>query len=201
MAYGPGVTRLYHREKAGRPPRVRWALEEVGAPYEYVVMSADEAAAGEHRQRHPLGRVPVLETEDGYLFESAAICLQIADLHPEVDLIPAPGTHERGEVYQWTVFAMSELESAVLGVYRAKQGSDPDASATAQGRLEAVLEALEQHLDGKEYLVAGRFTIADIVVGGVLTTAGRLEMLPVSSGVSGYLDRLDSRAAKQRAYA
>jgi glutathione S-transferase len=97
---------------------------------------------------------------------------------------------------------MSELESAVLGVYRAKQGSDPDATATAQGRLTTVLEAIERHLEGRDYLVADRFTIADVVVGGVLTTAKRIELLPAaSSGLADYLDRLDSRPAKQRAYA
>jgi glutathione S-transferase len=64
-----------------------------------------------------------------------------------------------------------------------------------------VLEALERHLDGREYLVADRFTIADVVVGGVLTTTARLELLPAGSGAAGYLDRLDSRPAKQRAYA
>jgi len=195
------VIRLYDREKAGRPPRVRWALEEVGASYEYVLMSPEEGARDEHRQRHPLGRVPVLETEDGYLFESAAICLQLADMHPDANLIPAPGTQERGEVYQWTIFAMSELEPAVIQVYRAMQGADAQAIVAAKERMATVFGALERHLDGRSYLVADGFTIADVVVGGVLSTARRLELLPVGSGLSGYLERLDLRPAKQKAYA
>ena len=85
------MQRLYHREGAGRPPRVRWALEEVGAPYDFVVMDSEAGRGEEHAQRHPLVRVPVLETDDGMLFESAALCLHIADLHPDAGLIPAPG--------------------------------------------------------------------------------------------------------------
>lgn len=70
----------------------------------------------------------------------------------------------------------------------------------AKERVAAVFGALERHLDGRSYLVADRFTIADVVVGGVLSTARRLELLPVGSGLSGYLERLDFRPAKQKAY-
>ena len=75
------VHRLFQRQGAGRPPRVRWALEEVGAPYEYVVMTKENGLLDEHRSRHPLGRVPVFDCDEGQLIESAAICLHIADLH------------------------------------------------------------------------------------------------------------------------
>src|SRR5437667_1810 len=126
------MLRLHHREKAGRPFRVRWALEEAGADYDFAVMTQEEGAGDEHKQRHPLGRVPVLETDDGFLFESAALCLQVADLHPGAKLIPPPGTYERGLVYQWTVFAMSELEPAVIRAYSAAP------SRAASGRRSSV---------------------------------------------------------------
>jgi glutathione S-transferase len=89
------MMRLYHREHAGRPIRVAWVLEELGEPYEITVMTREESNGEEHRVRHPLGRVPVLEDDDGFVFESAAICLHLADLHPNAGLAPAPGTHER----------------------------------------------------------------------------------------------------------
>jgi glutathione S-transferase len=73
-------------------------------------MTREESKGEEHRVRHPLGRVPVLE--EGFVFESAAICLHLADLHPHAGLAPAPGTHERcsrraGCVYS-TVDAMTD---------------------------------------------------------------------------------------------
>ena len=73
------MMRLYHREHAGRPIRVAWMLEELGEPYEVTVMTREESKGEEHRARHPLGRVPVLEDDEGFVFESAAICLHLAD--------------------------------------------------------------------------------------------------------------------------
>ena len=91
--------RIFHREYAGRPIRVAWTLEELGEPYELTTMTREEGKGAEHLARHPLGRVPVLEDGEGTLFESAAICLHLADLHPEAGLIPSLGSHERALVY------------------------------------------------------------------------------------------------------
>jgi hypothetical protein len=65
--------RVYHRVGAGRPIRVVWALEEVGADYELVMITPEEGRSQEHLARHPLGRVPVLEDEHGPMFESTAL--------------------------------------------------------------------------------------------------------------------------------
>jgi glutathione S-transferase len=196
------VQRLYQREGAGRPPRVRWALEEAGAPYEYVVLTKDEGRSDEHAARHPLKRVPALESDEGTLFESAALCLQIADLYPEAGLIPATTTHARGQVYQWSFFAMTELEPAVLRAYIEIHATvpDPEAVAKAEARLAKIAAALAGALDGRDYLVDDRFTIADVVMGGVLHSARRLELMPDSPVLHAYLARLDGREAKQRAY-
>jgi glutathione S-transferase len=194
------MLRLHHRDKAGRPLRVRWALEEAGADYEFAVMTQEEGKGEEHKQRHPLGRVPVLETDDGYLFESAALCLQVADLHPSANLIPPPGTYERGLVYQWTVFAMSELEPAIIRAYTAVRDGDAERTKSTHERLTKALAALERSLEGKEFVTGDDFTIADVVVGGVLVTARRWELLAHSPNVNAYLDRLNARPAKKRAY-
>src|ERR1019366_3742256 len=93
--------RIYHRRGAGRPIRIVWTLEELGVSYDLVTLTSEEAAAGEHRLRHPLGRVPVLEDDEGTVFESTALCLHVADLHPDAGLAPAVGTRDRALVYQW----------------------------------------------------------------------------------------------------
>jgi glutathione S-transferase len=195
------VLRLHHREKAGRPARVRWALEEAGADYEFAVMTQEEGKGEAHKERHPLGRVPVLETDDGNLFESAALCLQVADLYPEANLIPPLGTYERGLVYQWTVFAMSELEPAIIRAYAAAQSGDVERTETTQDRLTNIFVALENALDGHDFITGDDFTIADVVVGGVLVAAARRELMPDSPNLKAYVDRLDARPAKQRAFA
>lgn len=195
------MQRLYQRQGAGRPPRVRWALEEAGAPYDYVVMTSEEGKGDGHAGRHPLGRVPVLETADGLLFESAALCLHVADSYPDAALIPATGSFERAQVYQWAFFAMTELEPAVIRAYLALRGDDGERAAKAAERLTTVARALDEALDGQSYLLGGRFSIADVIVGGVFESARRYELLPDLSGARAYLERLDARPAKQRAYA
>ena len=193
------MLRLFHREKAGRPARVRWLLEEIGAPYEYVVMTAEEAASQAHRARHPLGRVPVLETDDGFQFESTAICLQLADMYPEAGLIPATGTFERGEVYTWSIFAMTEVEPYALRTWQAARAGAPDEELRRQSADR--LAAVEDRLRGREFVAGERFTVADIVLGAVLLICRRVEQLPPNATLDGYLARLDERPAKQRAYA
>ena len=70
--------------------RVLWTLEELGQPYELELMTYEQGKSEEHFARHPLGRVPVIDDGEGYVFESAAICMQLADLHPEGAMIGPP---------------------------------------------------------------------------------------------------------------
>lgn len=193
--------RIYHRDHAGRPIRAAWTLEEAGSPYEIVKMTYEEGKGEEHRARHPLGRVPVLEDDSGrLLFESAAICLQIADSHPQAGLIPAPGTYERGLVYQWAVFGPAELEPPLIESAVHAQ-SDPERSAKAQHRFEKAVEAVAGALGGEEFLVGEDFTVADVMVGSALAftvRAGRPDLLPES--LQSYVGRLRERPAYERAF-
>ena len=110
--YVAPMLHIFHREYAGRPIRVAWTLEELGQPYDVTVMNYEEGIGEAHRGRHPLGRVPVLQSDDGFVFESTAICLHLADSHPDGGLIAPSGTHERALAYQWSCFAPAELRAA-----------------------------------------------------------------------------------------
>ncbi|HEY0515898.1 MAG TPA: glutathione S-transferase family protein [Solirubrobacteraceae bacterium] len=193
--------KLYHREHAGRPIRVAWTLEEAGQPYELVRMSSDEGKGPEHLDRHPLGKVPVLDDDQGYVFESAAICMHLADLNPQAELMPAPGTHERALVYQWAVFAPSELEPTLLesAIWAER---DPERSAKAAKRFADRASAVSVALGDNDYLLAGTFTVADILVATALEFARRAGLADaVSAGnLDAYLERARARPAFQRAY-
>jgi glutathione S-transferase len=192
--------RVFHRERAGRPIRIVWTLEEVGAPYELTVMTREEGRGQEHLSRHPLARVPVLEDGEGFVFESAALCLHVADLNPEAGLVPAPGTHDRALVYQWTCYAPAELEPPLFEAWT-RADSDPDRAAAARERFSAAADAVAASLDGADYLVAGRFSVADIMVGSALmftTRAGISDLLPTT--LTDYIARLAQRPAFQRAF-
>ena len=56
----------------------------------------------------------MLEDDEGFVFESAAICLHLADLYPDAGLAPAPGTRDRALVYQWAVFVPAEVEPPLI---------------------------------------------------------------------------------------
>lgn len=193
--------RVLHREHAGRPIRVAWTLEELGEPYEITTMTREESRGEEHLARHPLGRVPVLEHDEAFVFESAAICLYLADLHPEAGLIGNLGTHDRALVYQWAVFSPAEVEPPLIeaAIYQQK---DPERAGLAQKRLRAATSAVADALEGNEFLVGDRFSVADVLIGSVMSwpaRAGFPEILP--GGVSAYVERLTQRPAFQRAEA
>jgi glutathione S-transferase len=193
--------RIYHRVGAGRPLRALWALEETELPYDLTILSAEEAKEPEHLARHPLGRVPVLETDDGtMLFESTALCLHIADLGHEAGLIGAPGSVERALATQWMIFAMTEIEPPLIATYRLRD-SHGELAEAAVSRCNTALAVLDRALDGHDYLVADRFSIADIVAGEVVRSPSRLGVELQGANLIAYLDRLEQRPARQRAAA
>jgi len=188
--------RLFHIPGT-RSTRVLWMLEEIGVPYELTIMSREERQTGEHRGRHPLGRVPVLEDDDGFVFESAALCLHLADLHPRADLIPPPGTHERALAYQWTLFGMTELEPAIIETRRGQD--DPARAEAGAERFRVSVGPIEDALARHTHLVGDRFCVADLVCGAVLIfakSAGLTDGLP---NTNDYLARLEERPARARA--
>lgn len=192
--------RIYNRSKAGRPIRVVWTAEELGLEYELVTLSRAECSEAAHRARQPLGRVPALEDDDGLLFESAALCLHLADQHPEAGLIPALGTRNRALVYQWTFFAMTEVESDVLDMLRYRETAPAAADAGAE-RVRASLAVLDAALTGQDVLVGGRFTVADIVVSAVVSIAESFAGIPLEGRLAEYAAELAQRPARQRAAA
>jgi len=192
--------RLYHVPNT-RSTRVLWLLEEIGPPYDLTVMTADERRREEHVARHQLGRVPVIEDDDGFVFESLAILLHIADQHPDAGLIPPLGSHDRALVYQWSVFAMTELEPAVLAVFSARRAEDEERLATATSEFADAAAVVERALGDGEYLVGDRFTVADLVCAAVLMFARRAELTESLPRIGAYLERIELRPARQRALA
>jgi glutathione S-transferase len=179
--------------------RALWMLEEIGAPYEITLMCGEEGSGEEHRARHPLGRVPVLEDDEGFVFESTAICLHLADLHPQAGLLPPVGTHERALAYQWSCFAPAELEPPLIEAAIFRE-ADPDRAAKALERFVAAAGAVAGALAGSEYIVGGRFGVADVLVGTALFIPERAGFPEeVSEHLKAYVARLRERPAYLRA--
>src|SRR5437764_5434854 len=161
--------RLYYMPRT-RSSRMLWVLEEIGAPYDLTDIKGAQRRSEEHLLRHPLGRVPALELEDGAtMFESAAICLQLADLKPSAGLIGPVGSTERGLVYQWVVFAVSELEGPLFRWIRELGEGVIDSPASKRFAEAAV--ALQSALAERDWLVDARFSVADVMCASVLQGA------------------------------
>lgn len=190
---------LFHSPNS-RSARVRWLLEELDIEYAIKLVPREERTSDEHRRRHPLGRVPALETDQGTIFETAAICLHLAEQHPEAGLLPPEGSFDRALVYQWISFGLTEIEPPTADVRR-HADSDPERAETARERVRAAIGVITGVLDGREYLLGRNLSVADILCGSALFGARRLELTADVPAVEAYLDRLEARPARQRAYA
>jgi glutathione S-transferase len=191
---GPALpARLYYMPRT-RSSRVLWLLEETGEPYELTEITGAQRRSAEHLERHPLGRVPALELSDGTtMFESAAICLQLADLVPAARLIPPLGSPGRALVYQWVVFAVTELEAPLFRWIR-ELGEGVTESA-ARERFTAAAGVMESALHGREWLLGADFSVADVMCASVLEGAGSRKLLEAWPGLEAYLRRCASRPA------
>ena len=191
--------RLYYMPRT-RSSRALWMLEEIGARYELTEIAGAERRSAAHLDRHPLGRVPTLELEDGtIMFESAAICLQLADLHPEAGLTAALGSSERALVYQWVLFAMTELEGPLFRWLAELR--DGVTESPASQRFSDAAAALEAALDGHDWVLGERFTAADVLCASILSGANSRELLEPWPGLRAYVARAEARPAYARAAA
>jgi glutathione S-transferase len=179
---------------------VLWLLEEIGAPYDPTEIRGAERRSEEHLRRHPLGRVPALQLADGAtIFESAAICLQLADLNPAAELIGPVGSTARGLVYQWVVFAVSELEGPLFR-WIGELGKGVTDSP-AHDRFADAATAMQSALADRDWLVEGRFSVADVMCASVLQGADARGLLGPWPALEAYVRRSEARPAYARAAA
>ena len=191
--------RLYYMPRT-RSSRVLWLLEEIGAPYDLTEIRGAERRSDEHLGRHPLGRVPALELGDGTtMFESAAICLQLADLNPDSGLIGPVGSTERALVYQWVLFAVSELEAPLFRWIR--ELGEGVTNSPAGDRFTQAAVAMQSVLAEGEWLVDDRFSVADVMCASVLQGANARGLLRPWPALEAYVQRGEGRPAYARAAA
>ena len=166
------MVKLYGTSKS-RSARCLWALEELGVKYEHEPVAVADAKSAAHLQRNPIGHVPVLEDNGLFICESMAINLYLAEKYGKNSLWPA-SVEDHGRVYQWSFYAMTELEPHLLAILRhklflpAEQRSD-QAVKDATEALKAPLAVLDGVLGRHENLLGSAFTIADLNVASVLS--------------------------------
>jgi glutathione S-transferase len=189
---------------ASRTFRCLWAAEEAGLAYENVPWSTKgpEIKDAAYLAINPNGTIPALADDGFNLFESLAINFYLA--RKSGQLLPADA---RGEalVLQWTLWAATECEPHIGNWYYHTQmlppaERKPEVAADAAARLPRRLQILDDALAGRDHLVGGDFTLADLNVAAVLFRAPQFG-LDAYPNVKAWHARCLARPAAQRAIA
>jgi len=191
-----------HEYGPTRSARCLWMLRELGVPFQAVEVDLPrgEHKSAEYLALNPFGRVPVLQDGELVIFESAAICLYLADKHPEKGLAPKPGTPARARHDQWVFFVMTELDQPLWRIRRhtvlyAEERRIPGEVANARADFAEAALVLQGELEQRPYLGGERFSVADILAAHTLfwsTWNGLLKGFPT---LQAWLDRQLEREA------
>lgn len=185
-----------------RDMRVRWALEEVGQPYDVRLVTFDALKETAHLALNPFGQIPTFEDGDLALFESGAIVLHIAENHQ--GLLPA-GANARARAIMWMFAALTTIEPPILELESTRyhdRGKPWGASRVqeVEDRIAPRLAALSAALGDRDWLEGG-FTAGDLVMVGVLNRIKGSAMLAAHPNLLAYVARAEARPAFQRAFA
>jgi glutathione S-transferase len=182
-----------------RSLRVRWTLQEIGAPFESVVVDLTQGA---HREPHylkvnPAGKIPALIDGDLVLTESAAIVSYLAEKFPEKRLLPQ-SPKVRAEHNRWLFFTVTELEQPLWRiarhtfVYPEAQRLEADA-AIARREFREMAAVIEAHMTDREFVVGDHVTVADFVLAYTLDWANEETLLEDAPTLHDYMERMYRR--------
>ncbi len=148
-------------------------LEEIAMPYELRLVDRDnnEHKSADYLKLNPSGLIPVLVDGDLALTEAAAICLYLADRHPESGLAPALGTPERAQFYKWLMYLTNTLQAELITYFYPHRLGGESAKAIvqahAEARIDGMLDLIENQLatnaanTKSAWLIGRQYTVAD----------------------------------------
>ncbi|WP_199275328.1 glutathione S-transferase family protein [Sinorhizobium glycinis] len=215
------VTLTFYTNPNSRGRIVRWMLEEIGQPYETVVIDYQKASAFDEwggaalerpvsgdpndervrffTQVNPMGKVPAIVHDGHAVAESGAIIAYLAETFPQAGLAPTP--EERADYYRWMFFAAGPIEQAVTN-HRAKFVPAPEQEFFfGYGSYKRTLDELERAVQAHPFIAGDRFTAADIYIGSHIGWGLGLQTLPPRQAFLDYIGKLVNRDAFKRGVA
>ena len=185
-----------------RDMRVRWALEEVGQPYEAQLLSFESLKEPAHRARNPFGSIPTYAEDGLVLFESGAIVLHIAERHP--GLLP-DDPEARARAVMWLFAALNTMEPPIVEREQApllEKGRSwlEEHIAMIEERVRDRLGDLSRYLGDAEWL-DGAFSAGDLMMILVLRRLDGTGIVEEYQNLAAYVARGEGRPAYQRAFA
>jgi glutathione S-transferase len=201
---GKTIMLTVHFAPNSRAGRIIWLLEELELPYEVNKMAfhPQDLKSDDHRARHPLGRVPVLDDDDVRIYESGAIVDYILERHKNGGLKPAVDSPEFPAYLQWFHYCegmvMPPVNTIVVQtVLLPPDRRDEKVLQQAQRLLSKALAPVDEALAGRDYLI-GDFSGADIMLGHACFMSNRLGCVSDEmTNLKGYDGRIDARPAFQ----
>ncbi len=185
-----------------RDMRVRWALEEVGEPYDVRLISFHEKQQPAHLRVHPFGLIPTYQEGDLTLFETGAIVFHLAETHE--GLFPED-RNARARAITWMFAALNTIEPPILELVtvRILEGDKPWAAERlplVAARIRDRLVALSAHLGDADWL-EGDFSAGDLMMVSVLLRLRPSGLLDEFPKLAAYVARGEARPAYERAFA
>jgi glutathione S-transferase len=185
-----------------RDTRVRWALEEVGQPYEVRLVTGAKMKQPAHLALNPFGQIPTYEEGELALFETGSIVLHIAERHP--GLLPRD-PNARARAISWMFAAVNTIEPPILELVTARifERDKPWAQERVPlvaNRLRDRLQQLAARLGDAEWL-DGAFSAGDLMMASVLLRTRPSGILDEFPTLAAYVARAEARPAYQRAFA
>jgi glutathione S-transferase len=185
-----------------RDLRVRWALEEIGAPYDSELLNARAPRPDAYLARQPFDQVPAFADGDLEIFETGAILLYLGE-HDERLLPAAP--QDRWTAISWLFSALNSVEPFILRIthydlFQKDKPWMPEAREASLGLCQKKLERVSNALAGKDWL-AGTFSIADIAMVTVLNNLRHTDIVAEYPALAAYHARGTARPAYKRALA
>ena len=194
-------TLTFYTNPMSRARIVRWMLEEVGCPYETVLLEyGTTMKSPEFLAINPMGKVPTIRHGETVVTEAAAICAYLADAFQDAGLAPPPGNAKRGPYYRWLFFGAGPLEAVATGKALGLL-APPDKKAMAgYGSFEDTIDALESAAaSSAPWLCGEQFTAADVYLGAQIGWGMQFGWLERRPAFAEYWDRLSARPAARRA--
>jgi glutathione S-transferase len=184
-----------------RDMRVRWALEEVGQPYNVRLVSFGAMKEPAHRALHPFGQIPTFEEDDLVLFESGAIVFHLAERH--AGLLP-DDANARARAITWMFAALNTVELPIVEYESAaREGRDQtwweERRPTLEDRVRNRLDGLSSRLGDADWLDEA-FSAGDLLMVTVLRRLDGSGMLEQHSNLCAYVARGEARPAYKCAF-
>lgn len=192
---------VFYTNPMSRGRIVRWMLEEIGQPYDTVLLDyGSSMKEAPYLTINPMGKVPAIVHKGGVVTEGAAICTYLADAFPEAGLAPLPNEALRAPFLRWMFFCAGPVEAALNVAGLGVTVPDNKRGMVGWGHLDDVVARLDEVAkNAAPFALGEKFSALDVYLGGQIGFGLQFGSLPKLPALVAYSERIAARPAAIRA--